>query len=46
MGLFTMGEGTGGRAPPIGGLVRFFTFPFFYMQHENECTFDNDTVLK
>ena len=29
--IFTMGEGTGGRAPLIGGLVRFFTFPSIYM---------------
>ena len=29
--IFTMGEGMGGHATPIGGQVRFFTFPFIYM---------------
>ena len=29
--IFTMGEGTEGRTPPIRGLARFFTFPFIYM---------------
>ena len=29
--IFTMGEGTGGRAPPIGVWSAFFTFSFIYM---------------